>query len=676
MDVLTHPDFLADYERLAGVTLDPARHRAPHARAHCEQVAARAEALARAHGCSPKERVLLVTLAKVHDIGKLEGHARPAASVERLQGYGVDDPTLLALVKVHDTNLPWWQSWRRGEAPSDRAWARLARRANLRLLALFMIADRVDAPGGWRANAPLMWFLGEASRRGLLDLDLDAIDSDAVPEPGPRSDSNPDSDPDSNPDSNPGPGPGPALASPGEAAGAAGAAGAPPRIVSLSLGLSHTCAAAEDGRATCWGIDVQGRLGRGTEGQNIGDNEAPADVAPLPLDGVVRIVTAPNARHVCALHHEGRLRCWGNGVHGALGRGSASSYGDQADESLDALPVLSLPGEVVDVSLSTARTCAIVRQDGRRALYCWGRGEHGALGLGSTEDVGDDEPPTARGPVPLTVEVVEVATGNDHTCARLVDGTLRCWGEGARGQLGVVGGSADLGDGLGDGRGRGRWPDDPALRVEGLDGVEVVEVDAAGDRTCVLTAQGGVRCWGSNDGAALGYRWSELPGCRAGDEPSTCDLEAPLPFDVDLGDLHGATLVGLSTGQRHTCVVDDRGGVRCWGENFSGQLGDGQSEDVGHWRAPAEAWHGLELGGVLDVGDADGDGRVDPVARIVAGMLHTCALMVDGSVRCWGSGGEGRLGYASTDHVGLGVSPGSDYAHHGIYGVRVFDRAR
>ena len=79
---------------------------------------------------------------------------------------------------------------------------------------------------------------------------------------------------------------------------------------------------------------------------------------------------------------------------------------------------------------------------------------------------------------------------------------------------------------------------------------------------------------------------------------------------------------------------------------------------------------------MLDVGDADADGRVDPVARIVAGMLHTCALMVDGSVRCWGSGGEGRLGYASTDHVGLGVSPGSDYAHHGIYGVRVFDRAR
>lgn len=180
MNVLDHPAFVADYAQLAQITLDPARHTAPNAHAHCEQVAARAEALARRHGLGPQVRQRLVTLARVHDIGKLAGHARPAASVERLKSYGLDDPEFLALVKVHDTNLPWWQSWRRGEAPTERAWKRLARKVDLHLLALFMIADRVDAPGGWRANAPLMWFLGEAIERGLLSLDLDAID-----EPGP-----------------------------------------------------------------------------------------------------------------------------------------------------------------------------------------------------------------------------------------------------------------------------------------------------------------------------------------------------------------------------------------------------------------------------------------------------------------------------------------------------------
>lgn len=176
MDVLTHPEFVADYARLAEVSLNPERHRAPHARAHCDQVAERVAELARRAGCDDATRERLVTLARVHDIGKLGGDARPAASVERLHRYGVEDPELLALVSAHDLNLPWWKSSKRGEAPSDRAWRKLARRVDVRTLALFMIADRVDAPGGWRSNEPLMWFLGEAARRGLLDLDLEAID--------------------------------------------------------------------------------------------------------------------------------------------------------------------------------------------------------------------------------------------------------------------------------------------------------------------------------------------------------------------------------------------------------------------------------------------------------------------------------------------------------------------
>ena len=113
----------------------------------------------------------------MHDIGKVEGHSRPAASLERLRGYGVDDPVLLALVKAHDLNQPWWQSAQRGKAPSERAWQRLARKVDVRLLALFMIADRADAPGGWRSNAPLMWFLEQAIERGLLSFELDQVDS-------------------------------------------------------------------------------------------------------------------------------------------------------------------------------------------------------------------------------------------------------------------------------------------------------------------------------------------------------------------------------------------------------------------------------------------------------------------------------------------------------------------
>ncbi|MEM9453836.1 MAG: protein kinase [Myxococcota bacterium] len=458
----------------------------------------------------------------------------------------------------------------------------------------------------------------------------------------------------------------------------------PPRVVDLTLGLSHTCALSEQGQVTCWGIDAMGRLGRGTEGSNIGDNEVPADLPPLGLERVARVVTAPNARHVCALHRDGRLRCWGRGIHGALGQGSTATFGDRVSHRPEQQPPVALPGKVVDVVLSTARTCAIVQVAERRSLYCWGRGANGALGQGSTQDMGDDEGLDSVGPVPLGADVLEVAMGNEHTCARLEvqqkarqearqeTGAIRCWGSGAKGQLGVVGWSANIGDGVGDGAGRGKRPDDPTLGVQGLDEVEVVAMDAAGDRTCVLTARGGVRCWGSNQGGALGYRWDELPGCRADDPPTACNLEAPLPFDIDLGDLGGAKVVGLSTGQRHTCVVDERGRARCWGEGFTGRLGDGHSQDVGHWRSPGEVWRSRGTGGVIDVGDVDGDGSIDPLERIVAGMEHTCVLTMAGTVRCWGAGGEGRLGYASTDFIGLGLTPGDDYARQGVHDIEVF----
>lgn len=174
--LLDHPPFRAAFDRLAAVTLDPRRHTATDARAHSEAVSALAHRLGAANGCSPAEVALLGNLGLAHDVGKGTGSARPAKSLDVLHEQGITDAVLLALVKHHDTNLPWWQSKERGEAPSDKAWRRLAAAVDMRLLCLFMVADRVDAPGGWRRNAPVTWFVGEARSRGLvgeLVLDLD-----------------------------------------------------------------------------------------------------------------------------------------------------------------------------------------------------------------------------------------------------------------------------------------------------------------------------------------------------------------------------------------------------------------------------------------------------------------------------------------------------------------------
>jgi 8-oxo-dGTP pyrophosphatase MutT (NUDIX family) len=176
-DISNNLRFAEAFAQLASVRLNPRRHTAASALEHSEAVAAHAARLARANQCTEEERRLLENLGRAHDIGKITGTARPERSLEVLRACGVDDPIFLGLVKWHDTSLPWYQASTRGQPPSDKAWRRLASEVDLRLLALFMVADRVDAPPGWRRNAPTRWFLDEARRRGLIaELALDLPD--------------------------------------------------------------------------------------------------------------------------------------------------------------------------------------------------------------------------------------------------------------------------------------------------------------------------------------------------------------------------------------------------------------------------------------------------------------------------------------------------------------------
>jgi HD domain len=161
-----NPAFLADFERLRCVSLNPARHTSCDAHAHSLAVSARADALASANGRTPADAAALRELGLVHDIGKIEGTTSAAKSVELLPRYQITDPAFTDLVRYHDVNLPWHTSLGKGQPPTDKAWRKLASRVDVHLLCLFMIADRVDCPGGWRANAPLVWFLEEATRRG------------------------------------------------------------------------------------------------------------------------------------------------------------------------------------------------------------------------------------------------------------------------------------------------------------------------------------------------------------------------------------------------------------------------------------------------------------------------------------------------------------------------------
>lgn len=170
--IFENKEFAAAYDRLANVKLNPRRHTASNAKVHSDEAAAVVVALGQANSCTDDEITLLRQLGHAHDIGKITGTARPQASVELLKKIGITDESFLALVKWHDISLPWYRSATKGQKPSDKAWRRLATEVDLRLLCMFMVADRADAPPGWRRNKPTTWFLNDARQRRYISEEL------------------------------------------------------------------------------------------------------------------------------------------------------------------------------------------------------------------------------------------------------------------------------------------------------------------------------------------------------------------------------------------------------------------------------------------------------------------------------------------------------------------------
>jgi alpha-tubulin suppressor-like RCC1 family protein len=135
-----------------------------------------------------------------------------------------------------------------------------------------------------------------------------------------------------------------------------------------------------------------------------------------------------------------------------------------------------------------------------------------------------------------------------------------------------------------------------------------------------VLADGAVQCWGRNSRGELGYGHTENIG---DDETPASAGVVPL----------GARALQVVAGANHTCALLESGAVTCWGANEQGSLGYGHTEDIGDDETPASA-------GPLDL-----DGRA---RQLAAGASHTCALLDNGALRCWGRGDDGRLGYADT----------------------------
>jgi len=180
------------------------------------------------------------------------------------------------------------------------------------------------------------------------------------------------------------------------------------------------------------------------------------------------------------------------------------------------------------------------------------------------------------------------------------DGAVVCWGGNSSGQLGLGHTNAIGDDELVDG----------ATGIVPL-GAPAVEVVAGDSHTCALMDGGDVICWGEQSSGQLGTGTPD----RIGDD------EPVVTTPIDLG----GRAVDIDTWYNHTCAVLEDGGVRCWGANSSGQLGNGDEEGkiVGDRKTPAEE-------GVVMMLE-------EPVVAVETGRSHTCAVLQNGNVRCWGA---------------------------------------
>lgn len=335
-------------------------------------------------------------------------------------------------------------------------------------------------------------------------------------------------------------------------------------------GGGFNCALTTAGGVKCWGFNGAGALGDGTTTGRL----KPVAVSGL-ASGVASVVAGGG--HACAVTSAGALLCWGWNIEGELGDGTTTTR-------LVPTPVVGLSSNVVAVSGGLYHSCAATRSG---AAFCWGTNGFGQLGDGTTT------PRLTRARVAGLADVKALAVGLIHSCALTGAGAVKCWGANA---------FYELGDGTGTGR-------PTPVGVVGLSS-GVVAISTSGHTTCAITSAGGLRCWGRNWYGGLG-------------DGTTFNRNAP----VGVLGLSGP-VISVAVALDHTCAVTVAGAVQCWGRNNLGQLGDYTTTD----RHKAVTVAGLSSGAVA----------------VAVGEYHSCALLRTGGVRCWGYNAAGQLGDGTT----------------------------
>ncbi|WP_373046602.1 Ig-like domain-containing protein [Vulgatibacter sp.] len=358
---------------------------------------------------------------------------------------------------------------------------------------------------------------------------------------------------------------------------------APPAPFALTVAQPGGCGLDAAGQAFCWGYNHFGEMGVGR--RDPGHVHFPF---PEAVHTEVRFRSLHKGRYkTCGVDLDGLPWCWGTNARGQIG---ISLPGDAIGGSMVPAPVYA--DTVTELTLGGSHSCAISTEGD---TYCWGMGQEGALGNGTTVDQW----------TPMQIEgfdFVRISAGESHTCAIDSAGAAWCWGDNSLGNLGNAAerDGVNLGDLL-----------IPALEPSlVVGGHTFVEIDAA-NHTCGITTAGETWCWGHN---MLGHLA----------DSALQEITTPIQVPTDI------VFVQVEAGNFHTCGRTAAGEAWCWGLNEYGQLGDGTLVPS---RTPV---------------------RVDfdlPFERIEVVDSATCGVVQGGGAYCWGSSAHANLGGGFTPGV-------------------------
>lgn len=415
-------------------------------------------------------------------------------------------------------------------------------------------------------------------------------------------------------------------------------------FLSVTTGSDHNCALEQSGLVYCWGHNNHGQIGKGFPdqiwdstfdflpnqvvldsdekamkivngdqnsclildtlellcwGQNnrgqVGDYSTFDSFSPMTV-GFEDITSISDVvlgfQFTCAITNQGDVYCWGNNNYGQVGEQPGSEV---------LAPNLAMPSEgdpAIGLFTSTSSNfiCAL-KESGM--LFCWGENSNKQIGEGGEST---NIPQHILLPHNLTFEDVKV--GPSHVCGIANNSQLYCWGSNEDGKLGI--GSENYSN-----------FDTPQV-VQFPDNNPIEAIALAWDHTCALDKSGNVLCWGSNSFAQLG---------------NGNQLESNVP--VYSSTPSNSKSIGIYADGWRSCAMMSDGSVFCWGDNVAGQIGDGSNSNR---LQPTRVIFPIGL----------------PVTDFSMSWGHSCAILNESSVWCWGANG-GVLGDGSKEDSNMPV---------------------